>query len=156
MRGSLFRGVVLCLAGVAGCHDATRPQAAGKNKGAERVTKQEVFGSAPDLLNALETQGDNSDRWLWVEKVRDRAAGGWATGRFDAPHNKLIVDTQDVEAFAIHMDLVPMDWTRLTIIRIDSRNSELRKRDFSVYHFSRDEHGRWVVLEHLTHTSSPL
>ena len=90
---------------------------------------------------------NDPDQWLFVEKTRGKADGGWATGLFIPDRNKLVVDTKDVERFAIHVARIPIDWERLVVLRIDGVNTELRKRDLSVYHFEVDEHGQWVVTE---------
>lgn len=90
---------------------------------------------------------DDLTKWLFVETVRDGAPGAWATGDFDAQRNKLIIKTKDVDQFAIDTSRVRINWKRLVILGIDGRNTELRKRDFAVYHFKRDKHARWVVIE---------
>ena len=87
------------------------------------------------------------DRWLEVRKIRGDAPGAWATGSFDASRNKLNIETHDVAEFTIDTARIPIRWDRLVIIRIDGLNSELVKRDHSVYRFVLDEHGQWVVLE---------
>ena len=92
-------------------------------------------------------QVDDPDRWLIVEKVMDRATGGWATGSFIQERNKLVIETHNVGQFAIDTGRIPIDWKRLVILGIDGRNSELRKRDYPVLHIARDEYGQWVVLE---------
>jgi len=89
----------------------------------------------------------DQERWLWVEETRDGARGGWATGSFDPKRNKIDIETRDVERFAVDVSRIPVNWERLVIIGINDVNSELRKRDYSVLHFARDDHGRWVVLE---------
>jgi hypothetical protein len=87
------------------------------------------------------------DGWLLVEKVRAGAPGGWGTGTFDKQRNKIDIQTQDVQQFAIYVGRIPINWRRLVIIGIDGVNSELRKRDQYIYHFARDDHDRWIVLE---------
>ena len=84
---------------------------------------------------------------MFVEKVRAGARGAWGTGTFLKQRNKIDLQTQDVQQFAIDVSRIPIDWRRLVIIGIDGVNSELRKRDRSIYHFARDAHGRWIVLE---------
>ncbi len=102
--------------------------------------------SAPERIS-IDVWIDDPDRWLFVEKVRDGAVGAWATGSFNTDRNKLTIETRDVQQFAIDTDRVPINWERLVILGIDGRNSELRKRDYSVLHIALDEHGRWVVWE---------
>ncbi len=99
----------------------------------------------PDI--GIPVEAYDLDRWLWVEKTRNGAPGGWATGSFDPKRNKLTIHTRDVEQFAIEVRRVPIDWERLVVIGINGRNAELRKRDYSVLRFARDRHGQWVVIE---------
>jgi hypothetical protein len=89
----------------------------------------------------------DSNRWLAVLKVREGEDGAWATGSFSRARNKLDVHTRGAQEFAVDVSRIPINWERLVVIGIDGVNSELRKRDFSVYRFARDEHGRWVVVE---------
>ena len=90
---------------------------------------------------------DDPDRWLTVEGVREGEEGAWATGSFDPKRNKLDIRTHGARKFAINTSRVRINWERLVILGIDGANSELRRRDFRVYHFELDDHGRWVVLE---------
>lgn len=85
-------------------------------------------------------------QWLFVEEVRGDARGGWATGTFDQARNRLTINTHDVARFAVHVEQLDINWERLVVIRMDGVNTELRKRDFAVYHFVLDEYGRWNVL----------
>lgn len=95
----------------------------------------------------FEVEADDPKRWLLVEKVHKGAAGAWATGSFDPKRNKIVIQTQDVERFAINVGRMEIDWRRLVVIRINDINSELRKRDFTLYRFVQDDHGQWVVLD---------
>ena len=88
-----------------------------------------------------------ADRWLFVEKAKDAAPGGWATGSFDQQKNKLDIHTRDVRQFVIDVSRIRIDWQRLVVLSIDGKNSELRRRDFSLLHFRLDDHGQWVVVE---------
>lgn len=90
---------------------------------------------------------DDSGRWLFVQKVAPKARGGWATGSFDADRNKLSIETSDVEEFALDTSGVAINWKKLVVLSIDGKNSELRKRDFDILHFTRTPHGEWVVRE---------
>ena len=90
---------------------------------------------------------DDSDRWLFVQKVADKAKGGWATGSFDADRNKLSIATSDVAEFALDTSRVAIDWKKLVVLSIDGKNSELRKRDYDILHFTRTPHGEWTVHE---------
>ncbi len=90
---------------------------------------------------------DDPERWLYLEKAKPGAPGGWATGTFHPQRNKIEIHTRDVEGFAIDTSRIAIDWVRLVVLGIDGRNSELKKRDYDVLHFQRDEHGQWVVVE---------
>jgi len=97
----------------------------------------------PDLVLI----GGDRDRWLFVEAADEGKPGGWAQGDFDPQRNKLDIRTSDVLQFAIDTSRLRIDWQRLVILSIDGKTSELRKRDFAVYQFRRDVHGRWNVIE---------
>ena len=90
---------------------------------------------------------NDSDDWLFIEKVRPDTPDGWARGTFDKNRNKIAVETNGALGFALDIERIPIDWERLVVIRIDGKNSELRKRDYSRYHFQRDKYGRWIVAE---------
>ena len=90
---------------------------------------------------------EDLNQWLRVEKIQGTAAGAWAAGSFNPQRNKIDIRTRDVARFAIDVPRIPIDWKRLVVIRIDGANSELIRRDFTVYRFVRDEHGQWIVAE---------
>ncbi len=90
---------------------------------------------------------EDPNRWLIVQKVESGGDGGWATGSFEQSRNKIVIETHDVESFVIDTSRVAINWKKLVILRIDGRNSELRKRDQQVLHFMLDNSGRWVVKE---------
>jgi hypothetical protein len=83
--------------------------------------------------------------WLAVEEIGPDSDGGWATGSFDSDRNKIDVTTDDVDRFSIDMTQVPVDWNRIVIIGIDGVNTELKKRNYNVYHFARNASGQWIV-----------
>lgn len=89
----------------------------------------------------------DADRWIFVQKAREGTAGAWATATFNRERNKLIIRERDVQQFAIDTSRIPINWERLVVISINGRGSELRKRDYPILHFARDDHGQWVVLE---------
>ena len=86
-------------------------------------------------------------RWVYVERIKDGASDPWANGAFDSARNKLSIETHDVRRFAVDVSRIPINWERLVILSINGRNSELRRRDFHVYHFEHDKYGRWAVME---------
>ncbi len=106
----------------------------------ERTTSRSVTG-------AVLPREDDDDQWLRVETVGDDADGGVATGSFDPVGNQIRIRTRDVKGFAIDTSRIGIDWDRLVVIRINGVGSELRKRDYDVLHFVRDDHGRWEVAE---------
>lgn len=90
---------------------------------------------------------DEPERWLFVTEARERKTAAWASGSFDKDRNKLSIRTDNVERFTVDTSRIPIDWQKLVVIRIDGKNSELRKRDDPVLTFALDEHNRWVVVE---------
>ncbi|MGH8598796.1 MAG: hypothetical protein ACREXT_19285 [Gammaproteobacteria bacterium] len=116
-------------------------------------TLTEAEASKPPLTEAplpripLPDDPDAADRWLFVEKAKGDAPGGWATGAFDRQKNKLDIRTRDVQKFAIDVERVAIDWQRLVVIAIDGKSSELRRREVTLLHFRLDDHGQWVVSE---------
>lgn len=90
---------------------------------------------------------DDPDRWLVVTKRDPDAAGAWATGRFDESRNRLEITTRDVWEFTVDVGSIGVNWSKLVVLRIDDRNTELKKRDQSVYRFARGAQGQWEVRE---------
>lgn len=131
----------------AGCHEPT-PVTAPINRvpAPPRTTEP-----APDASQAepvrIPSAAADPDRWLFVERTRGDAPGGWATGSFDPDRNKLTIETKDVQRFAIDTSRIRIDWERLVVLGLNGVNSELRRRDFDIYHFELDDHNRWVVIE---------
>jgi len=136
-NGFIRVGAVL-LALIVGCH---------KSAPTPPSEESPAITEAPPPRIPLPDDPDAADRWLFVEKAKDDAPGGWATAAFDRQKNKLDVRTRDVRQFAIDMERIAIDWQRLVVIGIDGKNSELRKRDVSLLHFRLDDHGQWVVME---------
>jgi hypothetical protein len=134
---------------VPGCH---KPTPAPSSDNSSREPESQSFEGTPTGPKEIPSRvniavhADDSDRWLVVEKVKDGAAGAWATGSFDSKRNKLDISTHDVTQFAIDTARIPIRWDKLVIIRIDGRNSELVRRDYTVLHFIRDKYG-WHVIE---------
>ncbi|MFQ5414008.1 MAG: hypothetical protein ACE5E6_06070 [Phycisphaerae bacterium] len=99
------------------------------------------------VANPVVIPDEHATRWLDVTGVRGDARGGWATGSFDRPRNKITIDTRDVDRFRVDTSRIPIDWDRGVILRINGANSELRRRDYAILHFALDDHGAWVVVE---------
>jgi len=102
-----------------------------------------VTPSAPPEAIVFDTEAT----WLRAEAVDEEADAGWVTGDFIVDRNKIEIKTRDVTQFSINVALLPIDWSRLVVLGINGRNSELRKRDFDIYHIAKDDKGMWVVLE---------
>ena len=146
---SLALGVRICatlFVALVHCHKST------PTTPPDEVPKIDVPAASPPALEPpppvrLPDDADAEDRWLFVEKAKDGARGGWATGSFDQQKNKLDIHTRDVRQFVIDVSRIRIDWQRLVVLSIDGKNSELRRRDFSLLHFRLDDHGQWVVVE---------
>jgi hypothetical protein len=136
------------------CHKPTATPPAEQTEGPDQANaspnrdkESEAPSDPPQEDVVWPVAVDDPDRWLYVEGIRNGAAGAWATGSFDPKRNKLDIRTRDVRKFAIDTGRIPIDWERVVILGIDGANSELRRRDFQLYHFALSEHGRWIVLE---------
>jgi hypothetical protein len=128
------------------CHKSTPPTTP------DEVPKVDMPAASPPAVAPpppvrLPDDADAVDRWLFVEKAKDGVPGGWATGSFDRQKNKLDIHTRDVRQFVIDISRIRIDWQRLVVLSIDGKNSELRRRDFSLLRFRLDDHGQWVVVE---------
>ena len=130
---------------LAGCHKSA-PTPSPEEPQTAAVAPKPPPTEAPPRI-PLPDDPNPADRWLFVEKTKDDAPGGWATGSFDRQKNKLDIRTRDVRQFAIDVERIAIDWQRLVIISIDGKNSELRRRDVTLLHFRQDDHGQWVVVE---------
>jgi hypothetical protein len=136
--------VTLGVPGVVGCQKPPGPVDENPAPAATTPSTPDVPIETPSV--ALPDPFEK-DRWLFVERPKVGTRGGWATGSFDRERNKLAIRTRDVAGFAVELDHVPIDWDRLVIISIDGRNAELKRRDYTLLHFGRDQQGNWIVLE---------
>lgn len=149
LAGWLALAIVGGLAFSGGCRksdtskEAPAPAAPPADSDAPPKPVQEV--ALPPRVNIAAPMED-LDRWLTVEAIRGDAPGAWAEGSFNPKSNKIIIDTHDVQRFALEVSRIPIRWEKLVIIRIDGRNSEMVRRDQAIYHFDLDDHGQWVVL----------
>ena len=111
----------------------------------------EPDSSAPAPATSFESAEvvvfQSESEWLRAEQLGKDVDGGWVSGDFLPDRNKIDIHTRDVTQFSIDVGKLPIDWGRLVVVGIDGRNSELRQRDFDVYHIARDAKGKWVVLE---------
>ncbi len=139
------------LLGIAGCHGSSgNGESDGPTPNMGSSTSEKPVQPAPrppPRRLAIGPEAADADRWLWVEAIDTDARGGWATGSFDPDRNKLELETYNARAFAVDVSRIPIRWDTLVIIGIDGRNSELRRRDYAVLHFARNDHGEWVVVE---------
>jgi len=85
--------------------------------------------------------------WLKVKKINKNPSAKIATGTFNPKRNKISIDTNNTEQFAIDTSHIPINWSRPVILSINGRNSELRKRDYAIIHFKHDKYGQWSVVE---------
>ncbi len=149
---------VLCMAFVAvlpSCDkkgETVRPEAPEQTPAPQQTTEApEPDSPAPAIATSAEPEEivifESDSEWLRAEQLRADVDGGWVTGDFLPERNKIEIHTRDLTEFSINVGLLPIEWGRLVVVGIDGRNSELRRRDFDVYHIARDEHGKWVVLE---------
>lgn len=90
---------------------------------------------------------DDPDRWLTVTRGDPEKPGAWATGRYDQPRNRLEITTRDALEFTVDVGGIPIDWSKLVVLRINDRNTELKRREQSVYRFVRGSQGQWEVRE---------
>lgn len=155
-----YRGITRCSTRVWGltaficllpvCHKADAPPSPAKLHSSSEAQPSDVASGTPDSGSRAfdgDFQVADPDRWLFVDKVRGKARGAWATGSFDEKRNKLIVQTKEVAAFTLDVSRIPIDWDRLVIVSINGNNSELRKRKHPRLRFELDRHRRWVVAE---------
>ncbi len=145
-RAQFLRAVGVVLLVLASCRHAGRPV------GIEEPPPAKSPASAPPPPNVSKAPLDvdvpvpDPNRWLFVEQFAG-IANGSATGSFDPTRNKLSIQTRDVTKFAIDTSRIRIDWKRLVILSINGRNSELRRRDFDLYHFALTDQGEWIVVE---------
>lgn len=145
----LMTSVALISLGAASCREPV--QQSSKTPTSLAPHSEGKDGKDPHGLKAIPKAGPipdglgDKDRWLRVEKTRNQKPGGWATGDFDKKRNRITIKTHEVTHFSIDMSKVPINWHRKVILKIDGISSEMRKRDFNVYHFANDKHGRWQV-----------
>lgn len=122
----------------------TRDRAADSRPAADgNQPERPVIPEAPPIPTGL----GEPVRWLEVLQARPGSSGAWATGNFFAKRNKIEIRTNGVARFTLDVSKIRPNWQRKVIIGIDGINSELRKRDFEVYEFVFDKHGRWQITE---------
>lgn len=110
---------------------------------APEAQRAEEWATVKAILEATE----DPDRWLTVTRVDPDKPGGWVTGRFDRARNRLELTTRGAQEFLVDVSRIPIDWERLVILRIDQRNTEMKKRDQAVYRFVRGSQGQWEVRQ---------
>jgi len=145
--------VVACLllaAGQTGCRQAQpgpkADNAVARPEPPARAVQPREEPPCP-ALDPTALLAPDPEQWLTAESLREGAEGGWVTGSFDPRRNKLDIRTNDVTAFALDTGRLPIDWRQLVVLSIDGSNSELRRRERSIYRFQREESGGWTVRE---------
>lgn len=158
LRWRLVSGLALCVVAAMGanCRKAAQEPMAGENPTPPATTlPQPEPETAPAVKPAIEWEKveteleaiDDPDRWLTVTKGDPKEEGAWATGRFDAGRNRLEITTRDALEFTVDVGRIEIDWSKLVILRINDRNTELKKREQSVYRFVRGSQGQWEVRQ---------
>ena len=157
MVALLFLGLACLMLG--GCHkpdDASPPKHPVANDAADASGKRHPdaaskppnsVGALPPIPEPSATEPEDPDRWLHVLAVKKGVDGGWATGSFHEERNMLEIRTKDVTGFAVDIDRIEIDWTRPVVLSINSRRSELKRRESARYHFVRQRNGGWAVME---------
>ncbi len=146
VSGALLLVITGCQAPAAPPPTPDEPQAPKTQEVPTAAAPDRTEPSAPEEVR-IPAGLDDADRWLFVEKAQDGVEGAWATGSFNRERNRLTIRERDVQQFAVDTSRIPINWERLVVISINGQSSELKKRDYPFLHFTRDEHGGWVVLE---------
>ena len=101
----------------------------------------------PAAVERIPLQVADSSSWLFAQTPRAGAPGGWITGSFDPAKNRIEIQLQDLKRFTLHVARIPINWDRLVILRLNGHNTELRRREQSLYHFELTPNGGWQVRE---------
>lgn len=105
----------------------------------------------PDKPNWVEvkvrTPFERQTGWLKIEELRDDASIARAVGWYPPKDNRIVIQTEGVQQFAIDLGSLGPDWERRVILRIDGRSSELTRKKSRVVHLRRSPAGAWEVVE---------
>jgi len=138
---------VLPLFASAGCQAPSTSPVAPAAAEPVRNAKEATATESPIGPGVIGSDEDEAERWLAVLEAKKGSAGGWATGSFEPERNRVTIRTRDVRRFIVDTRRVSIDWSRLVVLSLDGRTSELRKRDYPVLRFVLDEQGEWVIAE---------
>ena len=84
---------------------------------------------------------------LVVEVISDGVVGGWATADFVSAANKIVIETFDVQQFAMHLDMISIDWRRRVVLRIDGSVFELTRKHYPLIRLRRSDMGVWNSVD---------
>ena len=136
---------MLTTGGCAGGEGALRVES---DRPVERSGVVGVDGVSPDVSEAGEevwTSGPPG--WLVVEVISDGVVGGWATADFVSAANKIVIETFDVQQFAMHLDMISIDWRRRVVLRIDGSVFELTRKHYPLIRLRRSDMGVWNSVD---------
>lgn len=89
----------------------------------------------------------SSAEWVEIVALSGRATRGEIEAVFDEERNKFTIDATGVSEFLLDVCRVKVNWNRPVILKIDGRNSELRKRDYCRLRMRMIGKGAWEVVE---------
>lgn len=101
---------------------------------------------APEPVKA-ESPFHSSAEWVEIVALSDGATSGAIEAGFDEGRNKFTIDATGVSEFLLDVCRVKVNWNRPVILKIDGRNSELRKRDYCRLRMRMVGSGAWEVVE---------
>ena len=141
--------VMLCL--LCACTSCNQPAANNHNIQPLPETQSHTQNKIQDKNNSdpppEPKESFVTNAWLTVKKINKNHSAKQATGTFIAKRNKITITTNNAEHFAIDTNRIPINWRRPVILSINGRNSELKKRDYSIIQFKHDKYGQWSVVE---------
>ncbi|GIK15365.1 MAG: hypothetical protein BroJett003_03290 [Planctomycetota bacterium] len=145
LRSVFFTTLVLCGCSSPATAPPTRTAPAASGDVSTQQTPPSPSPPTPETLRIPVPDPAEAERWLHVVRVRDGAAGGWATAEFDSARNKLTIQTRGVQVFRIDKDRIGIDWSRPVVLRIDGYNSQLLPRDSATLTFTVTPTGDWTL-----------
>jgi hypothetical protein len=89
---------------------------------------------------------DAEAQWLAIDRIAEGADGAWATGGVFA-ENRVVIRTENVARFRVHLDRLPVNWDRRVVLRIDGRPSELTRKHYPTLTLQRSPTGGWIPVE---------
>lgn len=144
-------GLIAVVVGIdTGCSERTAEPAQAppriRSPRETEATKPETPPPAPEPVKA-ESHFHSSAEWVEIVALTDGATRGDIEAVFDEGRNKFTIDAEGVSEFLLDVCRVKVNWTRPVILKIDGRNSELRKRDYCRLRMRMVGRGAWEVVE---------